>query len=123
MSVAKTVEDLGAELGERIAATDEYERFEEAKRAVEESEEAQRRIDEFESLRAELTTARKTGDADQELVDEVRQAQHELHSLPEMAEFLDAQEAFQARLDAVNDAISSELVVDFGGEAGGCCKD
>ena len=123
MSVAKTVEDLGAELGERIAATDEYQRFEAAKRAVEESKEAQKRISEFESLRAELTTARQTGEADQELVDEVRQAQHELHSLPEMAEFLDAQEAFQARLDAVNDAISSELVVDFGGEAGGCCQD
>ncbi|WP_053948408.1 YlbF family regulator [Halolamina sediminis] len=123
MSVAKTVEDLGAELGERIAATDEYERFEAAKRAVEASEEAQQRIEQFESLRAELTTARKTGEADQELVDEVRQAQHELHSLPEMAEFLEAQEAFQARLDAVNDAISSELVVDFGGEAGGCCQD
>ncbi|NHX36051.1 MULTISPECIES: YlbF family regulator [Halolamina] len=123
MSVAKTVEDLGAELGERIAATDEYERFEEAKRAVEGSEEAQQRISEFESLRAELTTARQTGEADQELVDEVRQAQHELHSLPEMAEYLEAEEELQARLQAVNNAISSELVVDFGGEAGGCCRD
>ncbi|MFW5935508.1 MAG: YlbF family regulator [Halolamina sp.] len=123
MSVAKTVEDLGAELGERIAATDEYERFEAAKRAVEESEEAQLRIAEFDSLRAELTTARQTGDADQELVDEVRQAQHELHSLPEMAEYLEAEEELQARLQAVNNAISSELVVDFGGEAGGCCRE
>lgn len=122
MSVAKTVEDLGTELGERIAATDEYERFEEAKRAVEESDEAQQRISEFESLRAELSTARQTGSADQELVEEVRQAQHELHSLPEMAEYLEAQEELQARLDAVNQAISSELVVDFGGEAGGCCQ-
>ncbi|KPN31651.1 hypothetical protein SY89_02400 [Halolamina pelagica] len=123
MSVAKTVEDLGAELGERIAATDEYERFEEAKRAVEESEEAQQRISEFDSLRAELTTARQTGEADQALVDEVRQAQHELHSLPEMAEYLEAEEELQARLQAVNNAISSELVIDFGGEAGGCCRD
>jgi len=123
MSVAKTVEDLGTELGERIAATDEYERFEEAKRAVEESEEAQQRISRFESLRTKLSTARKKGSADQDLVQEVRQAQHELHSLPEMAEYLDAQEKLQARLDAVNQAISSELVVDFGGEAGGCCKD
>jgi cell fate (sporulation/competence/biofilm development) regulator YlbF (YheA/YmcA/DUF963 family) len=122
MSVAKTVEDLGTELGERIAATDEYQRFEEAKAAVEASEEAQQRIREFESLRAELNTARQTGSADQELVDDVRQAQHELHSLPEMAEFLDAQEAMEAKLDAVNDAISSQLVVDFGGEAGGCCQ-
>ena len=122
MSVAKTVEDLGTELGERIAATDEYQRFEAAKEAVEASEEAQQRIREFESLRAELNTARQTGSADQELVDEVRQAQHELHSLPEMAEFLEAQEAMEAKLDTVNDAISSQLVVDFGGEAGGCCQ-
>ena len=123
MSVAKTVEDLGAELGERIAATDEYERYEAAKRAVEESEEAQQRISAFDSLRAELSTARQTGEADQELVDEVRQAQHELHSLPEMAEYLEAEEELQARLQAVNNAISSELVIDFGGEAGGCCRD
>jgi cell fate (sporulation/competence/biofilm development) regulator YlbF (YheA/YmcA/DUF963 family) len=123
MSVAKTVEDLGAELGERIAATDEYERFEAAKRTVEESDEAQQRISEFESLRTELMAAREAGEADQELVDEVRQAQHELHSMPEMAEFLEAEEELQARLDAVNNAISSELVVDFGGEAGGCCKE
>ncbi|MBP1986473.1 YlbF family regulator [Halolamina salifodinae] len=122
MSVAKTVEDLGTELGERIAATDEYQRFEAAEAAVEASEEAQQRIREFESLRAELNTARQTGSADQELVDDVRQAQHELHSLPEMAEFLEAQEAMEAKLDAVNDAISSQLVVDFGGEAGGCCQ-
>ena len=122
MSVAKTVEDLGSELGERIAATEEYERFESAKAAVEGSEEAQRRISEFESLRAELSTARQTGSADQELVDEVRQAQHELHSLPEMAEYLEAEQELQARLEAVNQAISSELVVDFGGEAGGCCQ-
>ncbi|GAB7093172.1 hypothetical protein JCM30237_03240 [Halolamina litorea] len=122
MSVAKTVEDLGSELGERIAATDEYQRYAAAKEAVEASEEAQQRISEFESLRAELTTARQTGTADQDLVDEVRQAQHELHSLPEMAEYLAAEEAMQARLDAVNDAISSQLAVDFGGEAGGCCQ-
>ena len=123
MSVAKTVEDLGAELGERIAATDEYERFEAAKQAVEANEEVQQHISEFESLRTELMAAREAGEADQELVDEVRQAQHELHSMPEMAEFLEAEEALQARLDAVNNAISSELVVDFGGEAGGCCQD
>ena len=123
MSVAKTVEDLGTELGERIAATDEYQRFEEAKAAVEASEEAQQRIREFESLRAELNTARQTGSADQELVDDVRQAQHELHSLPEMAEFLDAQEDLTDTLEAVNEAISEPLAVDFGGEAGGCCQD
>jgi cell fate (sporulation/competence/biofilm development) regulator YlbF (YheA/YmcA/DUF963 family) len=123
MSVAKTVEDLGAELGERIAATDEYERFEAAKRTVEENDEIQQRISEFESLRTELMAAREAGEADQELVDEVRQAQHELHSMPEMAEYLEAEEELQTRLDAVNNAISSELVVDFGGEAGGCCKD
>jgi cell fate (sporulation/competence/biofilm development) regulator YlbF (YheA/YmcA/DUF963 family) len=117
------VEDLGAELGEWIAATDEYERFEAAKRTVEENDEIQQRISEFESLRTELMAAREAGEADQELVDEVRQAQHELHSMPEMAEYLEAEEELQTRLDAVNNAISSELVVDFGGEAGGCCKD
>lgn len=122
MSIATTVEDLGSELGERIAATDEYERFETAKATVEASEEAQQRIEEFESLRAELSTARKTGSADQELIDDVRQAQHELHSLPEMAEYLEAEAELQAKLDAINQAISAPLEIDFSGEAGGCCQ-
>lgn len=122
MSVATTVEDLGSELGERLAATDEYERFETAKETVEASEEAQQRIEEFESLRTELTTARQTGSADQELIDEVRQAQHELNSLPEMAEYLDAEEKLQTKLDAINQAISAPLTIDFSGEAGGCCQ-
>jgi cell fate (sporulation/competence/biofilm development) regulator YlbF (YheA/YmcA/DUF963 family) len=40
-----------------------------------------------------------------------------------MAEYLDAQEELQDKLESVNMAISEELAVDFGGEAGGCCQD
>jgi cell fate (sporulation/competence/biofilm development) regulator YlbF (YheA/YmcA/DUF963 family) len=40
-----------------------------------------------------------------------------------MREFLDAQDALSETLEAVNEAISEPLAVDFGGEAGGCCQD
>jgi cell fate (sporulation/competence/biofilm development) regulator YlbF (YheA/YmcA/DUF963 family) len=122
MSVGKTVDDLGTELGERIAATDEYERFEEAKEAVENDEEAQERIKEFEQLRQEFSLARQTGSADQDAVEKVKRAQRELHALDVMQEYLEAQEALQDQLEAINEAISEPLAVDFGGEAGGCCQ-
>jgi cell fate (sporulation/competence/biofilm development) regulator YlbF (YheA/YmcA/DUF963 family) len=122
MSVGTTVDDLGTELGECIATTDEYERFEAAKRAVESNEAAQEQIEEFEQLRQEFNLARQTGSADQKAVDEVKRAQRELHSLPVMQEYLEAQEALQERLEAINQAISEPLAVDFGGEAGGCCQ-
>ncbi len=123
MSVGTTIDQLGTELGERIAETDEYEQFETAKAAVEADSTAQARISEFEQLRQELTLARQTGSADQEAVEAVREAQRELHALPVMQEYLAAQEALQDRLESVNRAISEPLAVDFGGEAGGCCKD
>lgn len=122
MSVGKTVDDLGTELGERIAKTDEYERFEAAKRAVENDAEAQERIEEFEQIRQEFSLARQTGSADQAAVEEVKRAQQELHSLPVMEEYLEAQEELQDRLETINQAISEPLAVDFGGEAGGCCQ-
>lgn len=117
------IEDLGTQLGEAIARTPEYEAFEEAKEAVENSEEAQEQIQEFEQIRQEFMLARQTGDATQEDVQTMRSAQNELHQLPIMAEYLEAQEELTARLEAVNEAISDPLAVDFGGEAGGCCQD
>ena len=120
---ATSLEDLGRELGRRIAETPEYERYAEAEAAVEADDEAQRRIAEFERLREEFAVARRTGQADQETVRRVKTAQAELHDLPVMEEYLAAQEALEARLEAVNEAVSAPLSVDFGGEAGGCCHD
>ena len=118
-----SVEALGRELGEAIAGLPEYERFEDAKAAVAESEAAQAKIDEFESIRQEFMLARQTGEATQDDLREVQEAQEELHSIPVMAEYLEAQNALDARLEAVNEAISEPLAVDFGEEAGGCCQD
>lgn len=123
MSVQKNLEDLGRELGERIAATPQYDEFEAAKVAVEADDEAQERIEEFQQLRQEFMLARQTGSADQESLEKVQRAQDALHSLPVMEEYLEAQSALQDRLEAVNEAISEPLAVDFGGEAGGCCQD
>lgn len=123
MSVQKSIEDLGHELGERIADTPEYDRFEAAKADVEADDEAQERIGEFQQLRQEFMLARQTGSADQGSLEKVQRAQDELHSLPVMEEYLEAQSALQDRLESVNEAISEPLAVDFGGEAGGCCQD
>ena len=117
------VEELGTELGEAIAETPEYQRFEETKAAVEEDAEAQEKVKEFEQLRQEFMLARQTGEATQEDVQKVRQAQAELHDLPVMAEYLQVQEELEAKLEAVNEAISEPLAVDFGQQAGGCCED
>ncbi|MFW6320204.1 MAG: YlbF family regulator [Halohasta sp.] len=124
MSVeSATLEDLGRELGERIAESPEHEAFVAANEAVQNDAEAQAKIKEFEQLRHEFMVDREAGRADRESMREVQRAQRELHALPVMEEYLDAQETLQERLEAVNEAISSEIAVDFGGEAGGCCQD
>lgn len=117
------VEDLGRRLGEAIRELPEYQRFEEAKAAVEDDEAAQERIEEFEQLRQEFAMARQTGDASQEDLRELQQAQNELHEIPAMAEYLEAQNQLDARLEALNEAISAPLGLDFGEQAGGCCQD
>lgn len=122
MSVQTSLEAMGRELGEAIAETPEYERFAEAKAAVEADDEAQEHIQEFQQLRQEFMMARQTGAADQESLQKVQTAQEELHALPVMTDYLDAQSDLQDRLEAVNEAISEPLDVDFGGEAGGCCQ-
>ncbi|WP_224269000.1 YlbF family regulator [Haloprofundus salinisoli] len=116
-------DELGRELGDAIAALPEYEAFEDAKAAVEDDEEVQAQISEFEQLREEFMVARQMGEANQQQLQKVQRAQQELHSLPTMAEYLEAQEELQNRLEDVNRAISEPLAVDFGGEAGGCCHD
>jgi cell fate (sporulation/competence/biofilm development) regulator YlbF (YheA/YmcA/DUF963 family) len=117
------LEERGRELGEQIAQTAEYERFEAAREAVQRDTAVQAKIDEFEQLRAEFMQARQTGDATQSDLHRVQNAQEALHSMPVMREFLDAQDALSETLEAVNEAISEPLAVDFGGEAGGCCQD
>ena len=124
MSVEQaSLEDLGRELGEQIARTTEYERFEEAREAVQRDEEVQAKIDEFEQLRAEFMQARETGQATNSGLQKVQAAQDELHSMPVMREFLDAQDDLTDTLETVNEAIYEPLAVVFGGEAGGCCQD
>lgn len=116
-------EELGRELGDVIADLPEYEAFAAAKRAVENDEETQQKVEEFEQARQEFMVLRQTGDATQEDLQEVQQLQSELNEMPLMADYLDAQESLQDRLESINEAISEPLAVDFGGEAGGCCND
>jgi cell fate (sporulation/competence/biofilm development) regulator YlbF (YheA/YmcA/DUF963 family) len=118
-----TLEQLGHELGDAIAETETYERFEAAKAAVEADDDAQEHIREFNQLREEFMFARQTGNATEEGMRKLQAKQQELHDLPVMAEYLEAQSALQDRLEAINEAISEPLAVDFGGEAGGCCQD
>ena len=117
------IEELASELGSAIADLPEHERFRKAEAAVAEDPEAQEMISEFERKREAFALARQTGDATQEDMRELQKLQQELHSLPVMAEYLEAKEALTDRLEALNRAISEPLAVDFGGEAGSCCAD
>lgn len=123
MSIEMTVEELGADLGTAIANLPEYEAFESAQNAVEQSEEAQTKIAEFERKRHEFMMARQSGDATQDDLTGLQSVQHELHEIPVMAEFIEAQADLEARLETINEAISEPLAVDFGESAGGCCQD
>ncbi|MFC3476191.1 YlbF family regulator [Halobacterium litoreum] len=116
-------DDLARQLGEAITETPEYRAYEETKEAVETNEEVQSRISDFEDLRQDFMLARQTGDATQEDVQEVQEAQAHLHDHPVMAEYLDAQDALEAKFEALNELISEPLSVDFVGESGACCQD
>jgi cell fate (sporulation/competence/biofilm development) regulator YlbF (YheA/YmcA/DUF963 family) len=117
------VETLATEFGEAITELPVYQRFVEAKEAVENDEEAQAAIEEFESIREEYMLARQTGQADQEALRELQSAQEELHDLPVMSEYLEVQSELELRLQELNELVSEELAVDFGEKAGGCCED
>lgn len=117
------VETLARQLGDAITDLPEYERFEETQRRVQQDDDVQERIEEFENIRQEFMLARQTGQATQEDLKKVQDAQNDLHEEPVMAEFLSAKQDLQGRLETLNTLISEPLAVDFGGEAGGCCQD
>ena len=117
------VEALGRELGDAIADLPEYQAFEEARAAVQADDEVQEEIQAFEQQRREFAEARQAGEADQAQLMELQATQQELHAMPTMEEFIEAQSELTSTLEDVNRAISEPLAVDFGGEAGGCCHD
>lgn len=117
------VDELATEFGEAITEMAVYQRFAEAKQAVESHEEAQERIKTFEAIREDFQLARQTGQADEEDLRKLQAAQEELHELDVMSEYLAAQSELELRLQELNEIVSEELVVDFGEKAGGCCED
>ncbi|MFB6168931.1 MAG: YlbF family regulator [Haloferacaceae archaeon] len=114
---------LAQALGTALASSPEHEAFVEAEAAVEADEEAQRRIAEFERKRSAFVADRERGEATRGDLEELERLQSELHEIAVVAEYLEAKAELEATLDAVDDAISAPLAVDFGGEAGGCCMD
>ncbi|MFW6448502.1 MAG: YlbF family regulator [Halobacteriota archaeon] len=123
VDLGRDVEAIGERLGEAIADLDAYERYEEAQEAVKASDEAQALIEQFEQRRQAFLLARQAGQATEADAQEVRSLQDELHGLPVMQEFLEAQRDLEGRLAAVNDAVSNGLAVDFADVAGSCCHD
>ena len=123
VATEETAEDLARQLGEAIAEIPEYREFLQKKEAVEADEQAQERIEEFERIREEYMLARETGQATNEDLRQLQQAQEELHSVPVMSEFLQTQNELELRLQALNEYVSEPLAVDFGEKAGGCCQD
>lgn len=114
---------LARDLGDAIGDLPEYKQFLETQQEVKESEEAQAKITEFEQAREEFMLSRQSGDATQAELQKLQTKQAELNEIPVMADHLEAQNRFEARLSELNDAISQSLAIDFGQKAGGCCED
>lgn len=117
------VEALGQRLGQAIARLPEYDRFERAQQAVKDSDEAQAAIESFEQQRETYLLARQHGEAEPDDVRDLQRAQQELHTMPVMQEYIEAQRDLETRLAAVNDAVSDGLALDFADAAGSCCHD
>lgn len=115
--------ELAGELGDAIARLPTYQRFLEAKEAVEENEQAQEKVRRFEKLREDFMLARQTGNATNEDLRKLQTAQEELHDIPVMSEFLEIQSELELELQELNEMISAPLALDFGEKAGGCCQD
>lgn len=123
LTAAARVTELAGDLGSAISDLPAYREFEEAKQAVEDSEEAQAKIQTFEQKREEFMLARQTGNASNEDLRELQDAQEELHDIPVMSDYLRAQSDLELQLQELNEMISAPLSVDFGEKAGGCCQD
>jgi cell fate (sporulation/competence/biofilm development) regulator YlbF (YheA/YmcA/DUF963 family) len=117
------VTELASELGDAISQLSTYQRFLEAKEAVENDEDAQEKVHQFEQLRGEFMLARQNGNATNEDLRELQAAQKELHDVPVMSEYLEVQSELELELQELNQMISAPLAVDFGEKAGGCCQD
>jgi cell fate (sporulation/competence/biofilm development) regulator YlbF (YheA/YmcA/DUF963 family) len=118
-----SVESLARALGDAITDLPEYQAYLDAKAEVEADEDAQERIEEFEQIREEYMVARQTNQADQDDLRTLKKAQRELHELPVMEEYLQAQSELELRLQELNEIVSEPLTVDFGEKAGGCCHE
>jgi len=117
------VDQLARNLGDAIAELPVYQRFEEKKAAVEADEELQEEIREFEQVREEFMLARQAGEASRDDLRELQNAQQDLHEIPKMSEYLQAQNELELRLQELNETVSESLAIDFGQKAGGCCED
>jgi cell fate (sporulation/competence/biofilm development) regulator YlbF (YheA/YmcA/DUF963 family) len=118
-----TVDRLSEDLGDAIAELPAYQTFLEARRAVENDEQAQEKIRTFERLRNEYLQAKQAGTASEEDLRRLHTAQDDLHDLPVMAEYLQAQSHLERRLQKCNALISDPLAIDFSDRAGECCQD
>jgi cell fate (sporulation/competence/biofilm development) regulator YlbF (YheA/YmcA/DUF963 family) len=119
----ESIESLAETLGEAINELPEYQQFQERQATVREDDEAQDLIAEFEEIREEYMQARQRGEATNQDLRRLQEAQEELHDLPVMSDFLQAQNALELRLQALNEHVSEPLEIDFAEKAGGCCND
>ncbi len=117
------VDGLASQLGDAITDLPEYQQFLDAKEVVEANEEIQAEIREFEQVREEFMLARQAGEATRDDLRELQNAQEDLHSIPEMSDYLAAQSDLELRLQELNEFVSEPLEVDFGQKAGGCCEE
>jgi len=116
-------DELARALGDAIADLPEYQQFLDAKEVIEADEAIQSEIREFEQVREEFMLARRAGEANEDDLRDLQRAQEQLHDIPEMSDYLAAQNELELRLQELNQTVSDPLAVDFGEKAGGCCQE
>lgn len=114
------------ELGEAIVNSAEYKALKLAEARQEQDEEAARLLQEYNALRRDLNEELNKGDVGAERMNEIRDAVSEAYekaaSNEAIADYINAQRAFQAIIDQMNAILSYHITGQLPGGCGGSCS-
>ncbi len=118
--------DKARELGEAIVTSDEYKALKLAEAKQEQDEEAMKLLQEYSALRRELGEEINKGDVSEERMNEIRTAVEEAYEKVTgndiIADYINAQRAFQAVIDQMNAILSFHITGQMPGGCSGSCS-
>ncbi|MGN1097774.1 MAG: YlbF family regulator [Clostridia bacterium] len=117
--------DKARELGEAIVNSDEYKALKLAEAKQEQDEEAMKLLQEYSAIRKTLGEEINKGDVSEERMEEIRNAVEEAYekvtSNDIIADYINAQRAFQAIIDQMNTILSYHITGQLPGGCSGSC--